>query len=165
GFVPLKLWDNHVLGLRMTGAVGRSNFLNREQFFIGGLPPQEVFTAIINDTPLGGTYLRGFEPFAFGGEQFHVVTPSYRMPIVDLNKGFDTLPFYLGRLTFTAFTDVGSAFNGPVQDAPFQVGVGAELRLSATLGYSLPASFQLGYAHGFGSQGIDDVYFFFGNTF
>ena len=165
GYVPMPWLRNHVVATRVIGGIGRSNFQGRELFPLGGLPPQEVFTSVINDTPLGGTYLRGFEPFTFAGEQFHLVTPSYRMPVVDLNKGFDTLPFYLGRLSLSAYTDIGSTFNGPIGDASWQVGAGAELRLSASLGYSLPVGFRLGYVHGFGSQGIDDVYFFFGNTF
>ena len=77
---------------------------------------------------------------------------------------FDTLPFYLGRLSMSGFVDLGSAFNGPLEEADFQVGAGGQLRLDVAMGYILPASFQLGYAHGFGSRGIDDVFFYFGSS-
>jgi hypothetical protein len=37
--------------------------------------------------------------------------------------------------------------------------------LETTLAYALPLFFRLGYAHGFGSAGIDDAYFFLGGSY
>lgn len=165
--------DNHVLALRVVGGIARSDFLRREQFFVGGLPPQEPLSAIINDTYLGGAFLRGFEAYAFGGEQYHIASAEYRFPVWDVEQGFDTLPVHFGRLSGAAYVDAGGAFNGDFADADFHlgaepewhVGTGGELRLTTTLGYTLPTSWRLGYAHGFGKTGIDDVYFFVGSTF
>ncbi len=157
--------DSHVLSLRGSGGIGRSDYLRQELYTIGGAPSQEPLTALLNNTPLGGDYLRGFLPFAFAGEQFHTGTVEYRFPVWNIEAGFDTLPFYIGRLSLGAFSDVGAAFNGPFEDATWHGSVGAEARLTLTLGYTLPSVLTLGYAHGFGGEGIEDIYFFVGQTY
>ncbi len=157
--------DHHVFVARARGGFGRTDFRRREQFSVGGPPPQEIITAIINEAPQGGSFLRGFVPAVAFGEQFHVLTGEYRFPVVNLEQGFDTLPIHIGRLSGALFADYGSAFNGPLVDARFFFGAGGEVLLETTLGYALPLFFRLGYAHGFGSEGIDDVYFFLGGSY
>lgn len=157
--------DNHVFVARLRGGFERSDFRGRERFAIGGPPPQDVVTAVINELPLGGDFLRGFEPGTQRGEQFHILTGEYRFPVWIIQQGFGTLPVHLGRLTGAVFADYGSAFNGPLADARRFLGTGAELHLETTFGYAEPFIFRLGYAHGFGSEGIDDLYFFFGGGF
>jgi hypothetical protein len=163
--LPVPWLDNHVLRLSASGGFGRADYRSNQFFGLGGVPPQQTVTALINLLPLGGSFLRGFEPGAFVGQQFHLTSAEYRLPLYDVETGFDTLPFRLGRLALAGFADYGAAFDGPLSEADFHLGVGAELRLSVTLGYALPASFRLGYAHGFGEEGIDDLYLYFGNLF
>lgn len=164
-FLPNPLLDNHTLRLTGRAGFGRSDYRGREIFSVGGVPPQQTVTALINLLPQGGAWLRGFEPGALRGEQYYLGTAEYRMPVYDVEMGFDTLPFRLGRLMLAGFSDYGTAFNGAFEEANFHLGAGAELRLSVTLGFAVPASFRLGYAHGFGKLGMDDVYFYFGNFF
>ncbi len=165
GYLPVPWLDNHVLTLRNTASFFRSDYRGREQFLLGGVPPQPTITALINETPLGGTYLRGFEPGAFRGEQIQLFSAEYRFPVWYVEQGFDTLPWRIDTLDAAVFSDVGSAFNGPVSDADFYPGVGGELRLRTTIGYALPTNFRLGYAYGFGSKGSQQYYFFYGGIF
>jgi hypothetical protein len=165
GYLPVPFLDNHVLSLRNTASFFRSDYRGREQFLLGGIPRQQTVTALINETPLGGTYLRGFEPGAFRGEQIQLFSAEYRFPIWYVEQGFDTLPWRINTLDGALFGDVGSAFNGPVADAMWYPGVGLELRLRTTLGYALPTNFRAGYAYGFGSKGSQQYYFFYGGIF
>ena len=164
-YVPNPLLDNHVLSLRNTGSYFRSDYRGAEQFSLGGVPPQATITALINETPLGGTYLRGFAPSTFRGEQIELFSAEYRFPIWYVEQGFDTLPWRVDTLDAAFFGDVGSAFNGPISEADFYPGVGLELRLRTTLGYALPTNFRAGYAYGFGSKGTQQYYFFYGGIF
>lgn len=164
-YLPVPFLGNHVLSLRSTGSFFRSDYRGREQFALGGVPPQQTVTALINETPLGGTYLRGFSPGEFRGEQIQLYSAEYRFPVWYVEGGFDTLPWRIDTLDAAFFGDVGSAFNGLVEDADFYPGVGLELRLRTTIGYALPTNFRAGYAHGFGSRGRDQFYLFYGGIF
>jgi hypothetical protein len=46
-----------------------------------------------------------------------------------------------------------------IDDVKFKTGAGAELWFDTTLGYLLPFTWRLGFAHGFSSAGIDKAYF------
>jgi hypothetical protein len=163
-YVPMPWRNNHALALRLSAGIARREG-RAEQFTVGGVPPQQTVSALLNQAPLGGSFLRGFRFGAFAGEQYWVSNAEYRLPVWDVETGLDTFPFRLGRLALAGFVDHGAAFDGAFADADFHLGVGAELWLSITLGYALPASFRLGYAHGFGAEGVDDLYFYLGTDF
>ncbi len=157
--------SNHVTQFRLRGGFERTNFRGPNRFAIGGAPPQELVSAIINETPLGGTFLRGFRPGTAVGQQFHVASVEYRFPIWIIQSGFGTLPFNIGRLGGSVYADYGSAFSGRLPEARFFAGNGAELLLETTFGYALPLFFRMGYAHGYGSEGIDDFYLYLGSSY
>jgi outer membrane protein assembly factor BamA len=163
-FLPMPWIDHHVLSLRATGAMTRSDY-RIAQHAIGGIPPQQTITSLINETPLGGTYLRGFETGAFRGEQTQLFSAEYRFPVWYVEEGFDTLPWRIDTLDGAVFADLGGAFDGPLEDASLYPGVGFELRLRTTIGYTLPTNFRAGYAYGFGSQGVQQFYLFYGGVF
>jgi hypothetical protein len=159
------LFDRHVLALLLMGGIGRASFGDRPLFSVGGLPDADIILQIIDETPIGGGFLRGYEPFTQIGSQYYLLNAEYRVPLVDVDAGAFTLPAFLRNIYLAGFADYGTATDNLRLLDTFLLGVGAELRLEATLGYVLPTNFRLGYAHGFGEGGIDDVYVLVGSGF
>jgi hypothetical protein len=81
--------------------------------------------------------------------------------LLDFDWGAGTFPLQLSRLSGAAFVDVGSAFDDLDGIEPL-VGVGAEVRVDATLGYFRGAAFRAGFARGVVGEGIWDVYAVYG---
>ena len=83
---------------------------------------------------------------------------EYRFPIINLDRGPSTLPFFLNRITGNVFFDYGSAFDELGAALP-KSGTGAELWFDTTLGYVAAFTFRIGYAKGLAFGGIDKTYF------
>jgi outer membrane protein assembly factor BamA len=111
--------------------------------------------------PGGTPPLRGYAPGAFYGDQFHVASAEWRFPIAELERGVSTLPVYANRIVGAVYSDYGYAYSGSTDLSQFRAGVGGELGINFTLGYSEGASMRLGYARGLMKDGQDQVYFQF----
>ncbi|MFO0746034.1 MAG: hypothetical protein U1F43_10215 [Myxococcota bacterium] len=157
--VPLlERWD-HVLGFRLGGGVSGGDPRARSAYAVGGVPRQDILSDLLNQSSAGSVWLRGFEPSAFGGWSFILGSAEYRLPLVRARAGLSTLPIFLEDLTAAAFVDAGGASydtSFPLSD--LHVGVGVELRWRLDLFYGLISDFRLGYAHGLGADGIDQVF-------
>ena len=153
---------HHVFNVRLTHGIAAGHPAFRGGFSLGGLPPQDLFTALANQQQLSGTHLRGYPASAFSGDQFYLATVEYRFPIWDIFRGIGTFPVWASRVTGAVFVDAGHAFSGPMADSYPRVGVGAELRLQTDLFYSFGASFRLGYAYGVMEAGEHQFYFVLG---
>jgi hypothetical protein len=162
---PWRWLDHHVLALRLGGGLGVGNFNRRGVFAIGGLPEQDLLMSILNQISVGGVHLRGYEPAATIGDQFHLLNVEYRFPLYDVESGAYTLPFYLGRLSGAVLLDYGGAFFGRFELDKLRMGIGGELRLNGTTAYYLPLSLRLGYAYGLDEDGIHQVYLVVGQAF
>lgn len=157
---------NHVLVFRYSGGIAGGDVTQRGIFYIGGYAPQpDPLLALINVTRPGTAILRGYPYDSLFGNQYHAVTLEYRFPIWWVERSYETLPIYLRRLQGAAFADAGNAFFGPFDGRTLRVGVGAEVRLDILLGYSLPATLQLGYARGLMTGGTNQIYFYINNPF
>jgi len=92
---------------------------------------------------------------------------EHRILLFDIDRGIGTLPFFFQRLHLALFVD--GAVSGYPRNGPrlkqWGVGVGAELRLDIVLAYYLPMTVRLGYAHGWGQSGIDNVFLLLGQMF
>ncbi|RAL24632.1 hypothetical protein DL240_00010 [Lujinxingia litoralis] len=164
-YYPNPLFERHVLALRLRGALTRSASGREGQYSIGGLRPQEIFTSVIFQEPRVGYPIRGFEPGAMRGSQYQLAKLEYRFPILDLDKGFSTLPLFFRQIKGQVFLDTGSAYNGYLSDAQILTGIGAEVQLDAILGYYASNSLRLGYARGLGPEGLSDLYLLLGASF
>ncbi len=162
---PWKALDHHVFAMRLGGGWGVGNFRRRGVFAIGGLPEQDLLLSILNQLPIGGVHLRGYEPAATIGDQFHLLNLEYRFPLYDVESGAYTLPFYLGRLSGALLMDYGGAFFGRFEADKLRMGLGGELRLSGATAYYLPMSLRLGYAYGLDEEGIHQIYLVAGQAF
>lgn len=161
---PSRFLRNHTLLLSYEFGISGGDLSRRGLFYLGGFPTSEDFlrAALLGQRP-GQPRLRGYEPGALYGDQMHVLNIEYRFPIVWIERGYETVPFYLWRLHGAVYSDVGAAFFGKLTADKIAASVGGELRLDGTLGYYLPFMFQLGYAHGFMEGADHRVYFLLNN--
>jgi hemolysin activation/secretion protein len=128
------------------------------RYFLGGVPGQDILTAILESTRQGGSWLRGYRQGSLSGNQTHLLNLEYRVPIVTIEKGLATLPFYFRRLHLAALFDAGDAFDGPFDPARLKLAVGGAVRLDMTFGFFVPGSFDVGYARGLSSGGGDELW-------
>lgn len=160
GYVPMPWGRGHVLAILTSGGMSRGDPGTADRFGLGGFPPQDLVLALVNQQPLGGRYLRGFASGAFAGDTYLLANVEYRFPIVPIYRGLGTLPLAARHLWGTVFADGGGAWDGVLRTAEqVRWDVGAEVALSVNLFLGLDATFRLGYAHGFGRDGADVVYF------
>ena len=148
---------HHVFALRYAGGASFGDLDRRGVFAVGGFPQVDLLQALINQSLLGGSALRGYAPFSRTGTQFHLVQLEYRFPIFRFNQGLETLPVYLNRVYANIFADYGDAGN-TFTLSQFRLGSGMELLLDFTLGYVVPFSMRIGYARGFMEGGQDQFY-------
>ena len=149
---------HHSLALHAGGGTSGGSFPGRGAFFVGGFVDLPVIDTVRNLLVQGGITLRGYAPVAVAGRSYALGNAEYRFPIVNIDRGDSTMPFFLNRITGAAFVDYGSAFD-VFRDARFKTGVGGELWFDTLIGYVLPFTFRVGYARGLASLGIDKVYF------
>jgi len=162
---------NHVLAMRLAGgvAIGGTDFFGN--YALGGSGGDGAYYV----TPDEFRTLRGY-PFAADiGDMYWLTGVEYRFPLWRIDRGLGTLPFFLRVLSAAVFIDAGNAFTNPEQadDAinGSLVGVGAELRLSTTLGWGAFLTGRFGYAVGltedtaFGPTDARTLYFSLGSSF
>ena len=143
--------------LLYSGGVGIGD--KRSFFGLGGFVQQDLIRALFLNLPQPCcTYLRGYEPNAVVGDQYHLVSAEWRTPLLWFERGKDTFPIYVRRLHGALFADAGDAFQGPLKLGDIRYGVGAELRLQATFIYYVEAEIQLGFARGLSKDGSDHFY-------
>jgi hypothetical protein len=165
GYVPMPWLDGHVIFGSLSAGTIASNQDRRLVYGIGGVPPQNIFADLLFLDPRGGLYVRGFRPSVTRGSTYQVGRLEYRLPIVELNQGFSTIPLFFRRLKARAFMDVGAAYDGFLVDAELLTGIGAEVELDLLMAYFVGGSLRVGYAHGFGERGLDEVYLLYGGGF
>jgi hypothetical protein len=147
----------HALALLYSGGVGIGD--KRSFFALGGFVDQDVVRSVFLNRGQCCFYLRGYAPSSIYGDQYHLLSTEYRLPLLWVEKGYQTFPLYLRRVRGALFTDVGNAFQGDFHAADLKVGVGAELRFELVLAYYLPVQIQLGYAKGLSTGGMNQYYF------
>lgn len=165
GYYPNPLWRRHVFGLELTGGLARANGTPSRAYAIGGHRPRNVLNDILLQNPSGRFVVRGYEPGSLVGNQYQIWTASYRFPLLFLDKGFSTVPAFLGNLKGDVFFDAGGAFDGLLSDAKLRTSAGAELLLGTRLGYYFAGQLRLGFAHGFSEGGEDEFYLLYGGGF
>jgi hypothetical protein len=153
------------VALRVDGGIIRSNFNDSAGFAIGGFSPQDVLTDIVLQQPRGAFVLHGYPPRAFVGSHYQVWRLEYRLPILELDQGFSTVPVFFRRLKGRVFAETGAAFRGFAADADYHPSVGAELQLESVFGYYLGGSLLAGYARGLDPEGVNEWWIRYGGGF
>jgi hypothetical protein len=150
--------SHHALALHASTGTSGGSYPGRGSFYVGGFVDLPLIDVIRSNLIQGGLVLRGYPVVSEVGRSFALFNGEYRFPIVNIDRGQSTLPFFVNRISGAAFVDYGSAFDDATS-AKFKTGTGAELWFDTTLGYVLGFTFRLGYAHGWASEGMDKVYF------
>lgn len=150
--------QHHVLALHAGGGMSGGNAGGNGPYFVGGFQDLPVIDIIRNQLVQGGIQLRGYPVIAEVGHYYGLLNAEYRFPIINVDRGLSTLPFFLSRVSGAAFVDYGSAFDDPAS-AEFKTGVGGELWFDFTFAYILGFQFRAGYAKGLASGGMDKTYF------
>ena len=161
---PWQWAKNHTLLMSYQGGFSGGDLQRRGFFYLGGFPTSEDYlrAALLGARP-GQPRLRGYEPGAFYGDQRHVINLEYRFPILWIERGYGTLPGFLTRLHGAIYSDIGTALFGRLALDQIKTSLGGELRLDGLLGYFLPFTLQLGYAHGFQDGATHQVYVLINN--
>jgi dipeptidyl aminopeptidase/acylaminoacyl peptidase len=146
----------HALALLYSGGVGIGD--KRAFFPLGGFVDQDLVRTLFLNRRQCCTFLRGYAPGTAVGDQFHLFSAEYRLPLLWFERGYATFPVYLRRLTGAAFADAGNAFFGSFHPSDLRYGVGGELRFSLTLAYYIESEIQFGYARGLSTGGSDQIY-------
>lgn len=147
-FLRLPWARHHVLAFLARGGIGSGDLGDRRLFSLGGPVLRDPLLDLLYTGRFVGTgILRGYEPGAFVGSHLLLGTVEYRLPLLHLDRGPWTLPFYAGRLSGAIFVEAGDAFDG-FGAARLHPAAGAELRLNVLAG-NLAGAIRLGYGHGF----------------
>ncbi len=166
-YLSLPWFPNHVLALRAAGGASAGDRLRYGSFRLGGNFGESGFYALPDEY----RPLRGFGFASASGDWYYLGSAEYRLPLWRIDRGTGTVPMFLKTLHGALFVDAGTAFDSPdAMSAPL-VGVGAELRLVAILGWGLGLQGRLGYAVGVVGDGTiapnspESLYFRFGSSF
>lgn len=154
-------WRGHQsLVLTLRGGAGAGGVGRRGGFCVGDYTyGTDVFRSLISrvGTGAGGcSLLRGYpgpnnpqSQSVVAGRYFSVVSMSYRLPIVDVDRGIGSLPLFFQRVGMIPFVDWGNAWSGPPKLADFLWSAGAAMFFSFRVGYVESITLGLQYAHGF----------------
>jgi hypothetical protein len=170
-YVPMP-WGHdrrrHVLALHLSGGIGTTDRGERALFALGGFPdfnPASLLDLLRGASLGGGIALRGYRTNSRIGSQFQMVNVEYRFPLHQTQRGLSTLPLFVQRFSGSVFADVGHATFGRFDVQKIAVGAGAELFADLVLGFVVPLTLRVGYAHGFMADGDDQLYAQLGNAF
>jgi outer membrane protein assembly factor BamA len=150
-YFPMPWARHHTLALRQASATASGNYPFRGIFYTGGFVEAPLFKNYSLGDYQGPFVLRGYPAFSFSGTQYHLFNFEYRFPILNLDRGVSTAPFFFHRLSGNFFADYGGAFDNLDLERwrdQFHLGVGAELWLDLTLGYVIAANLRIGHARG-----------------
>lgn len=149
-------WQHHVLAMRTT--LGLNWGKNGGHFYVGGIDAPHFLSQVdltaATDVFHSTIAMRGYDVAGIGNKTA-VMSAEYRFPLLEVNKGLWTLPFYMDRLYGVIGYDVSNTWDSPFSSVrQFQVsdtlhGASAELRSKLTLFRYLRTDFRLGIARGF----------------
>jgi hypothetical protein len=157
-YVPMPWLSHHVLALHAQGGASSGNFARRGAFALGGFTDIPLPDAIRNLLIQPGIALRGYKPGSFFGDAFHLFNAEYRFPLLDIDRGYQTLPIFLQRVYANFFADYGMASFQPIDLTHMKLGLGAELLTDFTVGYFQPLTLRIGIAKGTSELGVTQTY-------
>jgi len=155
----------HSVMLQVAGAYAIGDRTLRANYRVGGFTARDLTLDVANDTRLGLGYLRGYPANVDVGDGYWLTTVEWRLPVLDIETGFNTLPIAISRLTGAAFVDVGDAFDGVPHTRGVRFGAGVEGRLLLVLGYYGRVWVRAGIAQGLLHRGVLQPYALLGTPF
>jgi len=150
------LFTNHVLMLRLRGGASFNNPEHLSPYPLGRFERGKTGPPASDEDEFG---LRGYPAGVGYADRFASGTIEYRFPVLQHEGGFRTLPLYFRDLSGRIFAEYGNSWNGKPEMEAFRASAGAEAHIRITAGYMMDIRGFLGYGHGFGRLGEDQVYF------
>ncbi len=174
--IPMPWRGHQSLELSLRGGTSAGGLRRRGAFCVGDygsgpgvLGGADVVLATLNRAGFGTNgcaLMRGYGPAAANGRNFTIGTASYRIPLVDVDRGLGTAPFFFQRVALVPFLDWGSAWTDAIRVRDALLGAGATLAFSFRLGYVESTSLLFQYAHGFAREtGLDTFSVVVGSAF
>jgi len=156
-FQPVPGLSNHTIAAYVTGG---SKFDDRpgNLFFLGGFVNRSVLQDLFDGNRSGPGVLRGFPIGHVIGDALAAGTLEYRFPLIEIERGIETLPLFVDRIHGAVYVDTASAFTDRPSALSFASSAGAELRLQVVLGYYGAFLVRVGYARGLTAGGLDQPY-------
>lgn len=164
-FVEMPWAQHHVLAFRYGGGAGEDSRGERGFFSLGGFPETSFLEQLLNFEEQGGVALRGYPANSIFGDRFQLLQTEYRFPLTRVLRGPGTVPLFFDRMWGLVFFDVGNAYFGPLVLSNLKKGVGGEIHMDFTIGYTQPMSLRLGFAYGLDEGGGAQFYVGFGRPF
>ncbi len=163
----LGLGAGHVLTFRLGAGLSGGDPDSRTIFALGGVPDQGLLSDaldLLNQTSAGSVWLRGFPEGLLTGHRFGLLTAEWRFPLLRYRQGLGTLPLAVEDISAAIFGDLGGASDHVLLLDELRGGVGLELRFGVDLLYGLLQTVRVGYARGFGRDGIEQLYLLVGGA-
>mgnify|MGYP001610093559 CR=1 FL=1 len=148
-------WKHQVILARAFAGTSTGLAPPQGAYQLGGDNPGDI-TLSLNDRTVT---LRGYPANVLRGQKAALGSMEYRFPITNLERGWDTKPFFYRRLHGAVFFEVGDAWDGTYHESELRRSVGAEARLDMTLAYYLPITIRFVIAKGLDSDGESQAYF------
>ncbi len=118
----------------------------------------EIFQSLFQAGGASGDFpLRGYPSRVLRAQKLATGTAELALPLMRVYRGISDWPAYLRRIDLAPFYEAGRTFDTPWGDETKRA-AGAELRFKLLLGYYVPVSVDVGYAHGFDQYGEDRGY-------
>ncbi len=153
--IPMPWRGHQSLVLQVAGGASTGGLARRGAFCVGNyVSGVDVVQSLLSRAPSGAacSLLRGYDLVAQSGQFYSLLTGEYRIPLLDVDRGLGTAPFFLQRVGMIPFVDYGGAFDDTVQLRDLLVGVGGALVITMRLGYVEPVSLVLQFDHGFDDE-------------
>ena len=128
---------------RLAGASSWGDPQTRRIFSASGNGPQGIGFDFGSDA-IG--LIRGVDESDVIGDHAVVANLDYRFPLMRIDRGLGTLPFFTRVVHAALFVDAGNAWHDSFRADDLVYSVGAELSLDAVVGYVLPLTFTGGTA-------------------
>ena len=150
--------DNHVLAWKLAGGATLGDERRYGSYRLGGSFGEAAYYTL----PDEWRALRGFPPAVVFGDWYYLGSAEYRLPLLYVDRGVGTIPFFMRYVGAAAFVDAGNAFNADAFGDAAQtnavltgarVGTGAELKATAIAGWGVPFTVRLGYAFAVAGEG------------
>lgn len=157
-YTAMPWLKNHVFATKLSGGATVGDRFRYGSFRLGGSFSESGITVV----PSEWRMLRGFFPASDSGEWYWLGSAEYRFPILYVDRGWGTIPFFLKNVSGAVFVDAGNAFDDVEGSAFTQnlIGTGAELRAYSVVGWGMGLYTRLGYGFAATGDGIP-----FGNPY
>jgi len=146
--------QHHVLQARAFAGTSTGEAIPQGAYQLGGDSPGDI-TLSLDDQSV---YLRGYPVNVLRGRKAVLGSIEYRLPLVELERGWNTKPFYYRRLHGALFFEAGNAWDETFHHEDLRRSVGAEARLDMKLAYFLPLTIRFVVAKGLDEDGRTQAY-------